>query len=409
MWSASLTAAGEHYLAVGDYPPDVTSKARPTGNTGDDQMPSTDKRPQASSAAAPLAPAVEPVKIYRTARELVAAVVEAGGALMVQRVRPGAEDWHYSRLVESANRGQMLPAGKQLVTRVVTWPGMSIWMSDKEIIPGADVTLRPVPVPSRVSKYHTVAITFRNLHRPDLAKGLLPRATRIVHAVATEAERRGYAVSMRGDVSGYVDSRTRRRNRSLIITVNGHPQQVRIYEEGFSSSKPSGRLRIDVNENYAPDYRKANWADRKSWTLDDKLPEVLREVETQAAEAEHRKRQRERQEQQKRERWEAAMAQAKLDLAEHHRAEILRAQANRWFEVHRLNEYINAMEAAAGLLQDPVEAEEAHLWLAWARQYTAKLNPLNGHLALPEAPEAKPDALRPFLKGWSPYGPSGHH
>jgi hypothetical protein len=40
---------------------------------------------------------------------------------------------------------------------------------------------------------------------------------------------------------------------------------------------PGGRLRIDAGAGFSTD-RRSLWVDRSQWTLDQKLPEVLREV-----------------------------------------------------------------------------------------------------------------------------------
>jgi hypothetical protein len=54
---------------------------------------------------------------------------------------------------------------------------------------------------------------------------------------------------------------------------------------------------------------------------------------------------------------------------------------------------------------DEAEAEAAQEWLAWAEKHTSQRAPLNRRLEMPADPEPKPEALKPFLNGWSPYGP----
>jgi hypothetical protein len=58
----------------------------------------------------------------------------------------------------------------------------------------ARAPLMPIIVPEKVSRYHTAARRFRDSReRHEVSRDLLPRATRIIHAIAIEAERRGWS------------------------------------------------------------------------------------------------------------------------------------------------------------------------------------------------------------------------
>jgi hypothetical protein len=47
-------------------------------------------------------------------------------------------------------------------------------------------------------------------------------------------------------------------------------------------------------------------------------------------------------------------------------------------------------------------------WLAWAESFvTTRLDPTLTPLAPGEAPEPKPEELKPFLGRWNPHGPDG--
>jgi hypothetical protein len=66
--------------------------------------------------------------------------------------------------------------------------------------------------------------------------------------------------------------------------------------------------------------------------------------------------------------------------------------------------YCDALDAAHG--DNAVTAE----WLAWARAYTARLDPLTKPPAMPEPPDASPEALQDHLPdGWSAQGPHNNH
>jgi hypothetical protein len=98
------------------------------------------------------------------------------------------------------------------------------------------------------------------------------------------------------------------------------------------------------------------------------------------------------------------MQQAKERLVESHRAEYLRAQANEWKTAQDLRSYCDAVEAVYG--DQPATTE----WLAWAREYIARLDPLTEPPSMPGAPEPSADALQQHLpEGWSAHGPEHGH
>jgi hypothetical protein len=95
------------------------------------------------------------------------------------------------------------------------------------------------------------------------------------------------------------------------------------------ATNPPGHLKVEVDGGCSRDDRPAQWADHKSWSLEDKLSEVFREVGIRTAEAGHREPEAERAAADKQRRWEAAMARAKAQLVEAERANHLIDQAQR--------------------------------------------------------------------------------
>lgn len=142
-------------------------------------------------------------------------------------------------------------------------------------------------------------------------------AFRILHALITESERHGYQVS-NADPRGRDDARRRAKDSvaHVVIAINSHSyslaisegkvglrgvweEQKRLEEEwrrrwpGHSSgSRPkpydveaSGQLSISlVAAGYPREGRPSSWSDRKSWTLDEKLPELLYELPSRIGE-----------------------------------------------------------------------------------------------------------------------------
>lgn len=54
-------------------------------------------------------------------------------------------------------------------------------------------------------------------------------------------------------------------------------------------------------------------------------------------------------------------------------------------------------------IEDEQTAAAAREWLAWARAYAARLNPLNSELVMPPDPEPTPASLAPFLERRAPW------
>ena len=70
----------------------------------------------------------------------------------------------------------------------------------------------------------------------------------------------------------------------------------------------------------------------------------------------------------------------------------------------RLRRYCDALDA---LIQEtkPSDAIGSQDWALWARSYAESIDPLGEVPTVPVVPEPKAEDLKPFLDGWSPYGP----
>jgi hypothetical protein len=286
----------------------------------------------------------------------------------------------------------------------------------------------------RLTKYHPVAREFRdrtNLH--EISRKALPRALRIVHALAVEAERRGYRIAcvrVREDSYGRTEWKPSH-DGQLVFTINGHELRVRIWEKGAGQRGPydhqmrrwkadreqpfrlmqfverpkaydsgaTGELNVEaLGSAYG---RQKAWGDRSRWKLEDRLPNLLREVEVQAVEAEERRLAREREQAERQRQWEAAMERAKLQFIDEHRLEVLRNRVRTWEEAEAIRRYCAAVESrhgAATIAAEPSAAE----WLALARDHADSAQDLP---RMPPDPEITHDGIRPYLGGWSPYGP----
>jgi hypothetical protein len=395
-WMAKITDAGRAYLAEVDGPkPPVPREAN-----------------------------------VSVTQHLVNDVIAAGGVLRVPR--RGWPSWKvpdYKNRALLAMRHGKVPDGKRLTVATIDRE-LEIRLVDAPGYSGGRAELTTVTVPEKVVRYHPAARHFRD--RPDdheVSRAQLKRATRIIHAIAVEAEKRGWT--------------TRTDAGDLTIVAQEHVFTLRLKEDGVRTRGPwedavdhyrnvsrdsyfyrdrdlpsgpydggaTGHLNLELDREWPFGGRQSRWGDRQSWTLEERLPHVFREVEERIVEAarvaeeqriaaekaaEAAKREAEERERQ----WHMLMERARERLLEDHRAKQLRNEAGAWQDADRLRRYCDAVDTDYGSRSDTAE------WLAWARGYVAQIDPLNKPPTMPEPFEATPEALQPYLPdGWSAHGP----
>jgi hypothetical protein len=372
-------------------------------------------------------------------QQLVDEVIGAGGSLCVPRNRCGESGGvDFARRAQLAESHGKVPVGSRLVVKTVSPEELLIELvTDGATAPNGAVSvqLSPVPVPARLSKSHRVAREFRDrtsLH--EISRKSLPRAVRLVQALAQEAERRGYSVDcvrIHEDSYGRTDWKPAH-DGQLVFTINGHHLKVRIWEKGVGQraayehqlkrwkhdrEQPFRLMQfVDRPKPYdaaatgelnsealgRSNGRQKSWGDRSRWTLEERLPHLLHELELQAVEAEERRLAREREQEEGQRQWEAAMADAERRLIENHRLDVLRTRVRAWEEAEAIRRYCEAVEERHGA--DAIAADpQAAAWLTLAHKLAERIQQLP---RMPEDPEITADALKPFLGGWSPYGAS---
>lgn len=165
----------------------------------------------------------------------------------------------------------------------------------------------------------------------------------------------------------------------------------------------TGRLCLEF-VGYLGSQRPSSWADSKKSALEAKLAEVLLVVEERAQDAEDRQREADRAALEKRERWERAKAQATTSYIHAFRAKALEDDVTRWQRSIQIREFCDAAEAKFNNQLD--QSETFRAWLNWSRFYADEIDPLRSPPTSPEDPESiSGEQLKPFMGGWSPYGP----
>jgi hypothetical protein len=227
IWNAGITENGRNYLETGHYPP-RRSPSRV-------KVPTT-KKVQLTKQAQTKAPAA-----LSPAEQLVARVAESGGSLEMPG-RLGREAMDLRNLVDSVNRFGKAPAGRRLVVTDIEGNRGLLTLDDD---PRA---LRPVvtfKVPQRSSKAHPTAKAYReDRDRQQVSSAQLPRAVRLVHALAMEAERRGYELECVPMPRGQYSSQARSSiaDSQFQMSIEGHKIRLRLQEK----SGPGGESRFPI-------------------------------------------------------------------------------------------------------------------------------------------------------------------
>lgn len=419
-------------------PPDLSGRAAKS-RAGDDQRPRTDLgcgdhrcRIEYLDQVDGTEPPIPRQANVSVTQQLVDDVIAAGGVLRVPR-----KSWHdrdsidYVLRAQLAERHGKVPADKLLVTSTLR-DEVEIRLIDVKIEGArAGIELLPVAVPERVARYHAAARSFRDhtdLH--EVSRDQLQRATRVLHAIAIEAQRRGWPV---GTDAGAMKITAQDLVCHLTIAEKGArrrgpwEQQVHHYRNvrpddyfwrdrelprGAYDKDATGELTLALScEGNWFAGRQGRWSDRRSWTLEERLPHLFREIEARIIHARRMREQeriraedaaeRARRDAEERERaWRELITTARGRLVEDHRIVRLTADLDAWDEARRIRAYCNAAEAA-----HPDSADAAE-WIAWARSRAQHLDPLAHAPTFPEPPEATPQALQPYLPdGWSAQGP----
>ena len=369
-----------------------------------------------AEAAAPSPAAAEADRLLRM-------LIDAGAAVEAEVPRRDGNE-----VMRAAMDSPIRPKGTQLRLYAANWLEDFTSAALVRYVPD-EVEEQPVAVPERVAKLHPVAAAFKQ-SKENVSAEHLPRAARIVHAVAVEAERRGYAVTLPSahkKESRYVGRAETHTGAVAIetgevfacLTVRELPPNkgaARPYSEAWDPSKqeyvlrknkafePTGVIEIEITVGvHGP--QQTRFRDGKRRSLDEQLPSLLRQIEIQHREDEAARNAQERQKRLRRERWEAAMAQARLDIQEHHRATILDDQVQRWQRARAYEDYIHALAARTAELHDPAQRAGAEAWIEWATRYVHSVDPANDTIGMPQPVKHTDADLAPFLHGWNPYGP----
>ncbi|WP_152231841.1 hypothetical protein [Georgenia ruanii] len=395
-WSATITETGRRVLeAGGTLPPeDRPAHRSPGGRQG------TAMRP------APKSPAIE---------NLIQQVQDAGGTLRVSdpdaTVRAA-----FRRAISLALTSGAVPDGFALKHTGRDRGDLVIRLIPLRDLPTARPRPEPIPVPDDMRE---VGATVRNLvrdHRPAISDAALPRAARILEGVSRECARRGYVFGPPVGDSGHF--RISIGEDAAAFAMSEEDATVETYpdEEVASKKYPwqrvsltkvtvaSGRLSIRaLGAAYPP----VSWADRKRWSLEDKLLDLFTYVEGEAAAARANRDRAARERRERRLLWERAVPQARRRFLEHLNAERASQQAASWQEAKKLREYAAAVRNVASQAEHRPLTRRLSAWAGWVEREAAQIDPLT---QLEAVGFEVPEAITPYdMDKYMPRGMTVRH
>lgn len=365
------------------------------------------------------------------ADQLIERVLAANGRLLLDLDGKGIDK--HRRLVDMSLRSSVRPRGEKLEMRATgRWGAGPMEIRLTEHFDDL-VDPVPVPVPKHVGKYHPAVKAFiEDRDWQYVTRDHVSRAARILQALADESPKRGVDVvaPARSKTMSPYEARKARHSHLILRTSAGAysvtakelagrgGQQLtpRMWNERRARPAwvenrgwefvPSGRLDLIVDGPCAP-YGGDHYRDAKTIRVEDRLPEVFRSLEIYRLRAEWRERGRLREAEEHKARWEAAMSAARHRHDQHVRWQHFEHAEQEWQRLARQREFLSLARAAARCVDSSVRgALDAQLDLVEAALSGA--DPLqNPELLVPRVPEPSPEDLKPYLHGWSPYGPDG--
>lgn len=407
-WSAALTEPGRYYLEHGNYRPEATEpepNRRPTGlerGGRRDRPVGRGGRPRDSFPVSPV--------------DLVTELQSSDGVLTVPEpeaeVRAG-----YRRAISKAIADGLIPDGYVLRHKGRDRGDLVVRLLSRDEAASAREQLPPIPVPESLDAAHEVVLELRD-HRPellDVESSSRRRALLILQAIAEECDRRGYGFGLGSQEQStfqispgeivfafaMFEEYTRREvpDPEELATVKYEWQRVR----STVRQVRSGRLVIRLGGRYSS----VSWADRKRWTLIDKLPALFAHVEQSACDIAERRARAAREREERHRAWEAALVQAKQDYAIDFNRRRLDRQLADAARAEELRRYAARIDQHVANRHDVEAVGHAHDWAAWIRTEADRIDPLQRpeDLSYVEPDQVEPRDLDPFM----PRGMNAQH
>jgi hypothetical protein len=364
-WSAQVTDDGRYYLEHRQYRPD------PDGGG---------PRPAAAEQRKKRRVAVELSSV-----DLIAELQAGDGVLTIPDPAPNTRALYRLAISKVISNGAV-PESYLLRHTGRDHGDLVIRLISRDDAGQSEEKLPPIPVPTTLETIHETVRTLRD-ERPELlevADSSRERALLVLQAIADECGRRGYEFSLRPDKAP-----------TFQISVEGISSGFSIFEE--YESRPvmnadelkeakytwqrvrstvqkvrSGKLVIRTGSSYSP----VSWADRKRWSLADRLPHLFAYVEKTAVETIEQRLREERERIERRQAWEQALDRARQLYVTDLNRRRLDDQLAACRRAEDLRRYADRIDCQAEAMDDAETALQARQWAVWTRSEADRTDPL---------------------------------
>lgn len=403
-WKAEITERGRAWPEATHEDAEVRARLQKIaqadrGREASDDQPAASRQPRSlpSRPRAPKAPSRAEER-QKLVDELTRKVIAAGGHLTIPAI-----DWRHDEIQwmeRAAVRSPERPRGQVLSIRRSGYgekakAELSFALHFRDLVEET-----PVKVPERVARYHPAARELLDDKRQQrFTKSQLGRAARILHAIATEGERRGLKALSRAEaIKKHRAGNRDWRGRADLCFETEHG------DYGFEIWESDGKLNMRQGDPPSS-YGSPVFGDRKIVRLEDRITEAFVRFEIRQLEWADRKERWRIEKKQRKLAWKAAMADAETAYAASARWKYFLSLVE---EAEALERYERFLELARRSAEElPTEQRFiAAGFLSEIEEHIRERNPATSPERLvPKIKKPGPDDLKPFLRGWSPYGP----
>jgi hypothetical protein len=204
-----------------------------------------------------------------------------------------------------------------------------------------------------------------------VSKALIPRALRIMQALITACDRRGYRIT----ISPKNQTLVTVLDESFAIALVERFKQVPTQSFGYAGVglEPSGRLTLRIGDSYS----NSGVTDKPPQLIEQRLNHFLRTLVRRALELKHERTMREDRERRWRIHDDDRRGRQQVRDSERLRVRRLRTLAAEWSRRERTMKFVAAVEQrmAEGGPEAP-DRETAERWIQWAKSHLQKSDPV---------------------------------
>ncbi|WP_157554177.1 hypothetical protein [Nocardia crassostreae] len=424
IWRAEITEAGRYYLQHGRYPDGhgerkplqqktTRSKVRgeqgisdgPSGTNATKLPPTDGERPVTAHRAPPDTTARITAERRTAARKLVENLIANEELVIHQPDESEVARWR--KVVDFAKRHKMVPEGQRLEKQRMYGGDLRIrLLKGVHFNSAAAAESTPTAVLDSIDQCHPLLADLRDPSSVfDVSESLVPRVLRFLHVLLTECADRRFNLSWSRDVKDGIRIEMEGLEYRVTVAEETEKRDVLPSAEELSGRKTYVWQRVQAESRTVPNGRLVvslfhgrwthrKWADRKRWTIEDKIPAMLAELEERVAEERERRAAAERYEREQQRERDAAIERATSRFHEDRRITALEAQLADWGKAAMIREFCDACEGSSMAGRD---AARTAAWLAWCRDYADRIDPAMQGVAAPEEVEPNSKDLQPYL------------